>query len=193
MAVTYAVLAAGDSKRMDFPKAITPLAGLSPLQRIAATLGERRFVIVTSSGLSSECAAQVPERRIVINEDPWRGMTSSLRSANGVIDARHAVGVLLADKPFLSERTLILCERALEFADCDVLYPVSNSGRPGHPVYFGPNARKLIEALPDGDTLRTLRDDPRLTHAAIACDDEGVQLDLDTPDQWYAAAALYHA
>jgi CTP:molybdopterin cytidylyltransferase MocA len=47
---------------------------------------------------------------------------------------------------------------------------------------FGPRVRALIAELPDGDTLRLLRDDPRFRRARVPVDDERPFLDVDTAD-----------
>jgi CTP:molybdopterin cytidylyltransferase MocA len=55
------------------------------------------------------------------------------------------------------------------------------AGRPGHPVRFGARARAALDALPDGDTLRRLRDDPAFSRTTFVVEDAATQRDLDTP------------
>jgi CTP:molybdopterin cytidylyltransferase MocA len=184
--IVYVILAAGGSTRMGFAKATAPLAGRSPLLRLADVLAGRAVTIVTSESASAGVRAVAGSASVLVNPDPDLGMTSSLRVADAAIDAGATLGVILADKPFLQRETLETCERALESAHCDVLYPVF-AGTGGHPVYFRPPARARLAALAAGDTLRALRDDPMLVRAACECDDEGVALDLDTPEAWDAA------
>lgn len=177
---------------MGFAKALEPLAGVAPLQRLLAVLGQRECVIVTSGAERARCMQAVPGRRVLVNSDPSRGMTSSLQAADGAIDTALALGVLVADKPFIMETTLLACERAAR-PGADVVYPVSPAGEPGHPVIFSPRARRLLDALPHGDTLRALRDDPSLARVAVPCDDRGAFLDLDTPEEWRKAEDRYGA
>jgi molybdenum cofactor cytidylyltransferase len=190
MRFVYIVLAAGDAKRMGHDKAIEPLAGRSPLARVALLLGNRETIVVTSQRLAEACAAAAPNATIAVNPDPSRGMTSSLKAAGEFIEPGAAIGILLADKPLLTEATLVACERALATSESDVLYPIDANGDGGHPVYFTARARELIAALPDGDTLRQLRDDPRLTSSALRIDDPGAYLDLDTPGHWQQAETI---
>jgi molybdenum cofactor cytidylyltransferase len=185
--IVYVVLAAGGARRMGFAKATTPLAGVSPLARIAATLGNRPVTLVTAAQLRDGCADAMPDAKMLLNPAPDGGMTSSLRVANGAIDPGATLGVLLADKPFVTRATLERCESALDDGPaCDVLY-AAVAGEPGHPVYFTSRARRYLDGLPDGDTLRAVRENPSLRRRIVACDDPGVIADLDTPEAWHDA------
>jgi molybdenum cofactor cytidylyltransferase len=191
--VAYAVLAAGGSHRMGFPKAVTPLAGASPLARLARVLEGRRTIVVTAGALADACAQAIGWAQITINPHPEAGMTSTLLVAHRIADPAAVLAVLLADKPFVRRETLERCERALaENPGCDVLFPV-NRGRPGHPVYFGPKARARLSSLAPGDTLRALRDDPQLQRVEIESSDDGTVIDLDTRAAWEAAERRLHA
>jgi CTP:molybdopterin cytidylyltransferase MocA len=75
-------------------------------------------------------------------------------------------------------------------ATSDVVFPVHADGsRPGHPVLFSARARSVVEALPEGDTLRSARDDVSLLRLPVPTDDRGAYLDLDNPEQWAVADA----
>jgi nicotine blue oxidoreductase len=185
--IVYAILAAGSATRMGYDKAVTPLAGRSPLARLNATLGDRNALVVTNAELREACARQAPGRRVLVNERPERGMTSSLRTADRAIDSQDTIAVLLADKPLVTEATLALGEARIADGTADVVYPVNAGGTPGHPVWFGPRARALLAELSDGDTLHRLRDDPTLVRATIAVDDTGAFCDLNTPRDWESA------
>lgn len=187
--VMYAVLAAGASTRMGFAKAIRPLRGRSPLQRLSTTLQGRRFLIVTNADIMGTGAIPLHEAAVVINEHPGSGLASSLRVANAHVDPDAHLGVLLADKPFVRPQTLAVLEEAASHG-ADVVYPIAANGTAGHPVIFSPNARRHMPDLPDGDSVRALRDDPLLTRTHVACSDVGAFWDLDTPDDWAAAQGM---
>jgi CTP:molybdopterin cytidylyltransferase MocA len=185
--VEYVILAAGASERMGFPKAITALAGASPIERMSRILEGRSVTVVTTQALEAACSRAIPGARVLVNANPQDGMNSSLLTAHRSIDPGATIGVLLADKPFVREETLARCERGLEEApQCDVVFPV-RGGEPGHPVYFAPRARARLSGLPAGDTLRAVRDDPQLVRLRVECFDAGISMDLDTPDAWRAA------
>jgi CTP:molybdopterin cytidylyltransferase MocA len=106
-------------------------------------------------------------------------MTHSLRLANATIDSSDAILVLLADMP---DVTRDLVDRVLAAgAGHDIAYPIRD-GVGGHPVYFAATARAGIAALPDGDTLKALRDAPGYVVARLETADPGAYRDIDTPD-----------
>jgi CTP:molybdopterin cytidylyltransferase MocA len=190
--IVFAILAAGFSRRMGFSKALTPLGTRSPLARLASNAAGRALVIVTARELAAECAAVAPDARIAINERPELGMTSSLRVADSIAAADAYLAVFLADKPFVATETIAACESAA-LCGADVAYPVSPEGNRGHPVIFSPRARAGLRLLPDGDTLRALRDDPALDRAEVLCADAGAFFDLDTVEDWRAAEVRFGA
>lgn len=180
----YVVLAAGSARRMGFAKIFTPLLGRTPLERIAGTLEGRKTVAVVPPDRRADAQRITPAMSIVVNAEPERGMTRSLRLGLEGIEEEAVFGVLLADKPFLERATLDRIEDAL--GGVDVAYPVDAFGVAGHPVVFGPRARPLLARLPEGDTLSLLRDDSSLLRAAVPVDDAGAFHDLDDRAQWEA-------
>jgi CTP:molybdopterin cytidylyltransferase MocA len=110
-------------------------------------------------------------------------MTRSLLIGLERIAKDRAFGVLPADMPAMSEATIAATE-ALLVEDVDVAYPVDEHGLAGHPVLFAPSARAIVEALPEGDTLRRARDDASLRRATWVCTDRAAFLDLDEPADW---------
>lgn len=116
---------------------------------------------------------------LVRNDEPERGMAHSLSLANRAIEDDVAIGVLLADKPLVSEQLIETILHASHVAD--VTYP-ERDGEPGHPVVLSLRARRLIDRLPLGDTLRFLRNNPELTARAVETDDGGAFFDVDTMD-----------
>jgi molybdenum cofactor cytidylyltransferase len=180
---TYVVLAAGVSRRMGFDKVVTPFRGRSPLERVVAALGERERVVVVPSRRIAEATVAAPASHIVTNDEPERGMTRSLHVGLERVARDRAFGVLPADLPAMSEATIAATE-ALLVEGVDVAYPVDEGGVAGHPVLFAAGARAIVEALPEGDTLRRARDDATLRRATWICTDRSAFLDLDEPADW---------
>jgi len=180
------LLAAGRATRMGFAKAFTPLEGIAPLARIARTLGDREFVVVTSRADAPQAESLAPNATAyVTNDEPERGMNHSLGCALAEIAADRSIGVLLADMPWISSETLTGVETLLD-GNADVAYPVDATGAIGHPVIFAASARSRLEALPDGDTIRSVRDEASLRRAHVAVADPGAFIDLDRPSDWHA-------
>jgi CTP:molybdopterin cytidylyltransferase MocA len=173
-----AILAAGRSTRMGEPKLVLPVAGETLVARALAAAAAYPRVAVVSPALAPHVAA-APGLVTILNDEPERGMAHSLRLANAALgEPDAALVVLLGDTPFVDAALVdrILAARG----DADVAYP-ARDGVPGHPVVFGPCARAAIAGLPDGDTLRSLRADPRWTRIEIATDDDAPFADVDTP------------
>ena len=162
---------------MGEPKLLLDVAGASLFSRaLAAAAGFPRIVVA-----SPELAAHLreePGTRVVVNDAPERGMTHSLALADAAAsDPDAALVVLLGDTPLVDRELVRRVVAAL--GEADVAYPVRD-GVPGHPVVFGPRARAAIAGLPDGDTLRTLRADVRLTRVELAWTGDGPFADVDT-------------
>jgi CTP:molybdopterin cytidylyltransferase MocA len=129
------------------------------------------------------CGRQVAEYlhgrddvEIVLNEEPALGMSRSLALGSSVLPEHLQLIVLLGDKPKASEA---LIRDVLRYArESDFVYPQSEDV-PGHPVVLSPRARRRLNDLPNGDSLRLLRDDPMLIVRAIATSDPGAFFDVD--------------
>jgi molybdenum cofactor cytidylyltransferase len=168
---------------MGFDKVVTPFHGRSPLERVVAALGGRERIVVIPSRRIAEAAAAAPASEIVTNDEPDRGMTRSLQIGLQRVAKDRAFGVIPGDMPAMSEATIAATE-ALLVEGVDVAYPVDERGVAGHPVLFAARARKIVEALPEGDTLRRARDDASLRRATWTCTDSSAFFDLDEPADW---------
>jgi len=186
--VRYVVLAAGESTRMGFDKVVTRNGSEAPLESIARALGERACITIVPPRLLETAISMMPYAVIVVNEDPTRGMTHSLRVALGAVPPDQPFGVLLGDMPAMTDSTIERTE-ALLTDDVDVAFPVDAENQPGHPVLFSARARAVVESLRDGDTLRDARDRDSLKRATWTCEDASAFLDLDLPAQWDAFRA----
>lgn len=173
--MTHAViLAAGTGSRFGGQKLLARLDGEPLIARVQAAVAHLPTTIVASPTLGTQPASA----RVILNPDPERGMAHSLRLADAAIDPNDALLVLLADMPWI---TRAIVDAVIAAAgDADVCYPVRD-GIGGHPVSFSPRARAKIAALPDGDSLRTLRDDPGLTRITLPLKSDAAYRDVDVP------------
>jgi molybdenum cofactor cytidylyltransferase len=170
---------------MGSQKLLLSLDGVPLLQRALAAAAAYRTIAVVSPELVDAIAARAG-LMVVVNPEPERGMTRSLALADASIaDREAALAVLLGDTPFVDAP--LLARMAAALGEADVAYPVRD-GRPGHPVIFGPRARAQLAAWPEGDSLRSLRDDPRWRRVEVAIEDDAPFLDVDSPADWSRAA-----
>ena len=183
-----AVLAAGRSSRMGAQKALLEVGGVRLVDRaLGAAAASSPTVLVASPEVAGAVAPR-SNLRIVVNDDPGAGMRHSLALAHDAVgELAAALAVLLVDTPLVD--AALVARMVAARGEADVAHP-ARDGRAGHPVVFGPRARALLAALPAGDTLRLLRDDPRLSRALVPVDDDAPFVDVDTPG---ALAALARA
>lgn len=177
------VLAAGRSTRMGRPKLLLPLGADTVLGRVLAGCAGFEVLVVASPEVAAVLDPAVPR---IVNPEPGRGMTHSLRLADAAIPAGRTLLVVLGDKPFLPAGLVRAVAEGL--AAADVAVPESG-GVPGHPVGFGSRARDRIAGLPDGDGLRALRDDPALRRCTVLWEGPEPLIDVDTPEDYAALLA----
>lgn len=187
---TCVILAAGLGSRMGGGnKLLRPFRNGTIIDAVLKACSEYPTVVVAPTEIAISARtidlllAVENEVTVVVNDEPERGMTHSLRLAHKEVSRDQAIAVLLADKPLVTKE---LVQRMLTIEDADVVYPIRN-GVSGHPVVFSPGARGLIPNLADGDTLQQLRDNPSLTRHAVPIDDDGAYVDVDTEEDYRAA------
>jgi molybdenum cofactor cytidylyltransferase len=178
MDVTCVILAAGLSRRFGSNKLLhAGVGGITLLERAVRACGD--YPIVAVALPEPAYALREAGVRIVLNSEPDRGMTHSLRLAHAVVDRGHTIAVLPADLALVEPQDV---RDVIELRGTyDVVYPVSPSGAPGHPVVFSPHARGGIARLHDGDTIHELRDAPGLRRRAIVREGRAHFADVDTP------------
>lgn len=172
------ILAAGTSSRAGGEKLLMEFRGGVLIEAAIAAAQPWRPLVVAGNAVARYLRGRT-DVELVYNGEPDLGMSHSLRLASRIAPPDTALIVLLGDKPLVT-RTLIetVCKAA---ANAGVAYP-SRGNEPGHPVWISSHARRYIDALPPGDTLRFLRTHPDITHLAIETTDPGAFFDVDTAD-----------
>jgi molybdenum cofactor cytidylyltransferase len=119
--------------------------------------------------------------RITINDDPASDMAGSVRAGlKAIAPASTGVLVCLQDHPLVSPATIAAVLNAHGAAPDGIIIPTYKERR-GHPTLF---SRAVIDDIFGGTTLR----DVIASHAGnvrlIQVNDEGVVLDMDTPEDY---------
>ncbi|MGA7357127.1 MAG: NTP transferase domain-containing protein [Candidatus Cybelea sp.] len=170
------IMAAGTSSRVGKQKLLIDFRGRPMIEHAIAAARAWAPVVVAGSEVAAYLAGRTG-LTVLRNDEPRLGMSHSLKLANHFVAGGSAIVVLLGDKPLV---TAALIERVCNAAgDADMVYP-ARGAQPGHPVFLSPRARERIDDLPNGDSLRTLRDDVRLRVHAVEIEDEGAFFDVDT-------------
>jgi molybdenum cofactor cytidylyltransferase len=180
------LLAAGESRRMGYPKPLLRIGGEAFVEHVARTMLQvvARLIVVVGAHAERVRAAVPRDSRTTIAENrEWaRGQLSSLKvGIQALGPGCRAALVHLADHPTVRLDTF----RAV--ADAYVRNPAPiviarHGGRRGHPVIFAREVFPELDAtLHSEGARRVVNADPKRV-VYVDVDDPGVVLDLDTPD-----------
>jgi molybdenum cofactor cytidylyltransferase len=174
---------------MGRPKLLERIDGRSLIRRAVDAAAGWPTVVVASDAVAAELAASgaAEHVRIVRNAEPERGMNRSLALADAVIPPGEPIAVLLGDLPDCDAAAIARVVGAYG-DDVDVVVPRAGE-RLGHPVVFGPAARRAIATLGDGDGLHRVRDAAGLRRRIVAVDDPRAFDDIDTEAELAARVA----
>lgn len=191
--VAALVLAAGASTRMGTgaPKALAEVAGTSMLDRVLATLADAGVepVVVLGPPHGEQIRGALPTaQRTAWNPRPELGMLSSVQVGLRALPAGAVRGALIwpVDVPLVKTATVrLLIEAADTAPGRPRLVLPSHADRGGHPLWLP--AALFTEALelPEGSTLRSLREGHPVLRLVVA--DPAVLRDVDTPADLAAA------
>jgi molybdenum cofactor cytidylyltransferase len=184
---------------MGRPKLLLPWNGMTVIGHLITTwrsLGAEQMGIVVS-GDNTELNREldrlgIPENERVMNPKPEEGMFSSIRcasrSAVWPAELTH-MAITLGDQPHLKSETL---RRLLEFAgqNSGQICQPSLNGRAKHPIVLPlQNFREL--ASTDAGTLKVYLAHRGEHVSLVEVEDEGLSLDLDTPEDYEEARRLF--
>jgi molybdenum cofactor cytidylyltransferase len=183
--VAALLLAAGLSDRMGRTKQLLQL-GEKPVIRhcidalIAARIPEIVVVVNAADNGITQALSGLP-LTFIVNASPGSDMAESVRA--GLTGLVSATGILvcLSDHPLVRPETIEALIAEHEDVPDKIVIP-SYNGRRGHPSLF-PNS--ILQDLRSGGTLRDIiRKEP---HRVVTIDtgDEGVVLDMDTPEEFH--------
>ncbi len=181
------LLAAGESRRMGYPKPLLRLGDESFIAHTTAlALGvATRLVIVLGAHADRIRPAVAHDARVMVVENPNfdRGQLSSLKVglAEVIASGADAVVVHLADHPLVAPATF----RALVGDYRRTAKPIVVAryrGRRGHPVLFDRSVFAELMAAPEDQGARVVVSADPARVGYVDVDDPGVVLDLDTPD-----------
>jgi len=180
------LLAAGESRRMGFPKPLLRLGTRTFIETLAAAIlpGVARLIVVVGAHADAVREAIPADPRILVveNLNYLRGQLSSIKAALPHV-GREAAGILihLADHPLVRAETFA----AVIDGYRQLRRPITIAryqGRRGHPVLFAHELLGELAAAPEDQGARAVvaADPTRVGYVDV--DDPGVLTDLDTPE-----------
>jgi len=188
------LLAAGESRRMGFPKPLLPVGSETFLKRTLRSMLEvARNIIVVTGAYEQQVRDEVPadgRLRIVHNPEFRRGQLSSLKCAISAA-SQDVDGVLvhLADHPLVQAATFRAMVETCLITRASILV-ARHHGRRGHPVLFAKAVFPELLAAPDDGGARVVVNADPARVAYVDVEDPGVTLDLDTPEDLVRAGLV---
>jgi len=179
------LLAAGESRRMGFPKPLLRLNGETFLTHIAGSMlvAVERLIIVLGAHLDAVAAAVPADDRVSMIENPdYRlGQLSSIKSGLRAVSAHADAAIVhLVDHPTVRPETFSQLADEYRLSGKPIVV-VRCGGRRGHPVLFDRSIFDELQRAPIAVGARAVvkADNDRVSYVDV--DDPGVLLDLDTP------------
>lgn len=190
MPIAPIVLAAGDSTRMGFPKALLPIGADIFLTRILNTLeslGLPDATVVLGSH-AAQIQPRISERRvrIVINPNPAKGQLSSIKLALSGLDPSFA-GCMLwpVDQPGISEN--LVGNLIKQFIDCRAPLVLPRCGeKRGHPAIFSRTLFQEILETPLHEGLKKLVLRHSHEMSLLPTNELATIEDIDTPEDYFS-------
>jgi molybdenum cofactor cytidylyltransferase len=179
------ILAAGESRRMGYPKPLLKIAGQTFIERIAESMLAvvPRLVIVLGAHSDRVRDAIPRDARIAIVENPnySRGQLSSLKVGLSAIqpDSKGAL-VHLGDHPIVRVETFRAIVDSYNQLDKPIVI-ARHEGSRGHPVIFDRAIFDELQSAPEEEGARHVVNMDASRVAYVDLNDPGINLDLDTP------------
>jgi molybdenum cofactor cytidylyltransferase len=178
------ILAAGESKRMGFPKMLLTFNGKPMLENVIINVInsdiDNTIVIFGSENKDLEAISGRLRVRHVYNKNYREGMLSSVQCGfRNIPENSDAVLVFQGDQPLISTFTINKVIRAYRSSDRGIIVPVYEKKR-GHPILIDIRYRNEIEKLDPQVGLRSLTYNFSDDVLEIETDDPGILRDFDT-------------
>ena len=182
------ILSAGESSRMGQPKALLPIDGQTFIERIVGALKQTSIdrVIVILGHDAEEMKQRVGHLpiEILVNPDYKLGQLSSLQVAVRHLEkTADCDGMLvhLVDHPYIdSGLVATMIERFYQSGK--LLVVPRHDGKRGHPVIFSRKLFGELLAAPMDQGAKAVVNAHRDDTLAIDTHDEGITVDIDTPE-----------
>jgi molybdenum cofactor cytidylyltransferase len=184
------ILAAGDSTRMGYPKALLPLGSDVFLTRILGILrnvGLPKPVIILGRA-APMIQAQIRDwpADVWINPDPDRGQLSSIQLALSHLNPESQGGMIWpVDLPAVSEDLVRRLTQLFAASEPWIAFPV-HDGKRGHPAIFHRSLFKEFMDAPLEEGPKKILIRHQSATVALPTDESAAVRDIDTPEDYQA-------
>lgn len=192
--ITPVILAAGDSKRMGYPKAILPLESDVFITHILencknAGLGKPTVVLGKTAPVIQP---RIDERQvdILINPDPNRGQLSSIQLALSSLRPECIAAMIWpVDQPLVSMDLIRNLAKLFLSSDALIAHPVCG-GKNGHPAIFRRRLFHEFMETPLNEGPKKLIRRHEADTVLLPTDETGTIHDIDTPSDYETACGI---
>jgi molybdenum cofactor cytidylyltransferase len=176
---------------MGKPKQFMLLQGMPMLERVLGTLRRTKvdLTVVVLGANAEEILRKVKmdREKVVVNSDYGKGMSESLKKGLASLQQEvDAALVVLGDQPFVSSATIDKIIEAYLKSRALVVLPVYH-GRRGNPVLFDRRLFSRIMRINGDVGAKAVVEENEHELMIVEVEDEGVLLDLDTPQEFTRA------
>lgn len=179
------ILAAGESRRMGFPKPLLPYKGTTFLGHLIDVLRGQVDPLIIVLGHNADRIPVLLGATVVINHNYHLGQLSSLQAA--ISNLKSATLVCLVDHPCIERPLVEKLIQTYEQHRPPVLIPTYR-GRRGHPMIFSEELFPELLAAPLDQGARVVV--RRHQAMELPVEDEGILLDLDDPESYKRVTGL---
>jgi molybdenum cofactor cytidylyltransferase len=183
------ILAAGESKRMGFPKQLIEICGEKIIRIVVKKVLNVGFgdIVVVLGHMAGDIARYIDDMigiKIIVNPRYREGMSTSL--IEGIKNLRQdieAFMVILGDQPFVSKETMEkIIETYYGMERKPLMVVPTYRGLRGNPVLISSRIAKEIMSLRGDIGARALMERYKAYISYIEIQDPGVVLDIDTKE-----------
>ena len=182
------ILAAGESKRMGFPKMLLQINGKNMIEKVIENVAESDtdgiLVVLGASRERLVDLVSTYDVKYCYNENYKEGMLSSVQCAfRNLPTDIEAVLVFQGDQPFISHVVADSVIKAFRTSGKGIVIPVFN-GKRGHPLLLDRKYREEIEMLDPDEGLRSIARIYSDDVFEVETADPGILKDFDTYDDY---------
>jgi|SRR5581483_3854973 len=184
MSVAGLILAAGESRRMGFPKALLEFRGETFLDGLIRTFGAYCSPVVAVLGADAgriRSGIRAASGATIVENPDWRlGQLTSMQCGLRAVPA-EARGVLFT----LVDHPNVRIETVAELVRQDSVFAIPrHAGRRGHPLYFSRELATEFLALDRSATARVVLERHAAEIRYVDVDDPGILDDVDDPEAY---------
>lgn len=182
------ILAAGESKRMGFPKMLLPFGDMTiietVIQSVTQSYANDMIVVVGAEKEAIIAKIKKTKARCCFNERYKEGMLSSVKCGfNNLPFDFSAALIFPGDQPMITAKTINSVIDAFLFSGKGLIIPVHKNKR-GHPLLIDRKYKIEIENLSPSIGLHALADKFSNDVFEVKTNDPGILKDIDTYEEY---------